>query len=92
MEPGIRPRPSVWCPVDDVLGAGDRGGLRRCQEGDEIRHLLRLCRPTAPYRILELGGNEVAAGMFLGFLTYASAVSAPITGSLADRFGKQGAI
>ena len=45
--------------------------------------------PTAPYRILELGGSEVAAGMFLGFLTYASAVSAPITGSLADRFGKR---
>ena len=36
--------------------------------------------PTAPYRILELGGSEVAAGMFLGFLTYASAFSAPITG------------
>ena len=31
--------------------------------------------PTAPYRILELGGSEVAAGMFLGFLTYASAIS-----------------
>jgi MFS family permease len=45
--------------------------------------------PTAPYRILELGGSEVAAGMFLGFLTYASAFSAPITGSLADRFGKR---
>jgi MFS family permease len=45
--------------------------------------------PTAPYRILELGGSEVAAGMFLGFLTYASALSAPITGSLADRFGKR---
>ena len=45
--------------------------------------------PTAPYRILELGGSEVAAGMFLGFLTYSSALSAPITGSLADRFGKR---
>ena len=45
--------------------------------------------PTAPYRILELGGSKVAAGMFLGFLTYASAFSAPITGSLADRFGKR---
>ena len=45
--------------------------------------------PTAPYRILELGGSEVAVGMFLGFLTYASAVSAPVTGSLADRFGKR---
>jgi MFS family permease len=45
--------------------------------------------PTAPYRILELGGSEVAAGMFLGLLTYASALSAPITGSLADRLGKR---
>ena len=45
--------------------------------------------PTAPYRILELGGSKVAAGMFLGFLTYASALSAPITGSLADRVGKR---
>jgi MFS family permease len=45
--------------------------------------------PTAPYRILELGGSEIAAGMFLGFGTYASAFSAPITGSLADRFGRR---
>jgi MFS family permease len=45
--------------------------------------------PTAPYRILELGGTKFAAGMFLGFLTYASAFSAPITGSLADRVGKR---
>ena len=26
--------------------------------------------PTAPYRILELGGSTVAAGLFLGLLTY----------------------
>ena len=45
--------------------------------------------PTAPYRILELGGSKAAAGLFLGFLTYASALTAPITGSLADRFGKR---
>ena len=45
--------------------------------------------PTAPYRILELGGSEIAAGMFLGFGTYAMAVSAPITGSLAARFGRR---
>jgi MFS family permease len=45
--------------------------------------------PTAPYRILELGGSEIAAGLFLGFGTYAMAVSAPITGSLADRFGRR---
>jgi MFS family permease len=44
--------------------------------------------PTAPYRILELGGGTAAAGLFLGFLTYASALSAPFTGALADRIGR----
>jgi MFS family permease len=45
--------------------------------------------PTAPFRILALGGTKFAAGMFLGFLTYASAFSAPLTGALADRIGKR---
>ena len=45
--------------------------------------------PTAPFRILALGGSKFAAGMFLGFLTYASAFSAPLTGALADRAGKR---
>jgi MFS family permease len=45
--------------------------------------------PTAPFRILALGGTETVAGLFLGFLTYASAVSAPFTGALADRVGKR---
>jgi MFS family permease len=45
--------------------------------------------PTAPFRILALGGSTFAAGLFLGFLTYASAFSAPITGALADRMGKR---
>jgi MFS family permease len=45
--------------------------------------------PTAPFRILALGGSEFVAGLFLGFLTYASAFSAPFTGALADRFGKR---
>ena len=36
--------------------------------------------PVAPYRILALGGTAAAAGLFLGFLTYASAASAPLTG------------
>ena len=31
--------------------------------------------PTAPFHILALGGSTVAAGLFLGFLTYASALS-----------------
>jgi len=45
--------------------------------------------PTAPYRILAMGGGPFAAGLFLGFLTYASAFSAPLTGALADRIGKR---
>lgn len=43
--------------------------------------------PTAPFRIIDLGGTKTAAGLFLGFLTYASAVSAPFMGALADRVG-----
>jgi MFS family permease len=45
--------------------------------------------PTAPFHILSLGGSGTEAGLFLGFLTYASAVSAPITGALGDRYGKR---
>jgi MFS family permease len=45
--------------------------------------------PTAPFHILALGGSTTEAGLFLGFLTYSSAVSAPITGALADRWGKR---
>ncbi len=45
--------------------------------------------PTAPFHILALGGDEFAAGLFLALLTYASSVSAPLTGALSDRFGKR---
>jgi MFS family permease len=45
--------------------------------------------PTAPFHIMSLGGNTTEAGLFLGLLTYASAISAPITGAIADRFGKR---
>jgi MFS family permease len=45
--------------------------------------------PTAPFHILDLGGSTFASGLFLGFLTYSSAVSAPITGALADRLGQR---
>ena len=44
--------------------------------------------PTAPFRILALGGSETVAGLFLGLMTYASAATAPFTGALADRVGK----
>jgi len=43
--------------------------------------------PTAPFHIRDLGGSPFAAGLFLAFLTFASAVSAPFTGALADRVG-----
>jgi len=45
--------------------------------------------PTAPFRIRNLGGSTFASGLFLGFLTYASATSAPFTGAVADRIGRR---
>jgi len=45
--------------------------------------------PTAPFHILALGGSTFASGLFLGFLTYSSALSAPATGALADRVGRR---
>jgi len=45
--------------------------------------------PTAPFHIIKLGGSGLEAGLFLGFLTYASAISAPITGAIGDRIGKR---
>jgi MFS family permease len=45
--------------------------------------------PTAPYRVLDLGGGTTAAGLFLGFLTFSSAMSAPFTGSIGDRIGQR---
>jgi MFS family permease len=45
--------------------------------------------PTAPFHILELGGTTFASGLFLGFLTYSSAFSAPLTGAFADRVGQR---
>jgi MFS family permease len=43
--------------------------------------------PAAPYHVLALGGTTFAGGLFLGFLTYASALSAPFTGQVADTLG-----
>lgn len=45
--------------------------------------------PSAPYRVLDLGGSTATAGLFLGLLTYSSALSAPLTGSIADRVGQR---
>jgi MFS family permease len=45
--------------------------------------------PTAPFHIIDLGGSTFASGLFLGFLTYASAISAPVTGAYADRVGQR---
>jgi MFS family permease len=43
--------------------------------------------PTLPLRILDLGGSQTQAGLFLTVYTWASALSAPLTGALADRVG-----
>jgi MFS family permease len=45
--------------------------------------------PTAPFHILDLGGSTFASGLFLGFLTYSSAFSAPLTGAIVDKFGQR---
>jgi MFS family permease len=43
--------------------------------------------PTIPLRLLDLGASRAGAGAFLTAYTWASALSAPFTGALADRFG-----
>jgi MFS family permease len=43
--------------------------------------------PTAPYRVLAMGGTTATAGLFHGMLTYSSAFSAPLTGPITDRLG-----
>ncbi len=45
--------------------------------------------PTAPFHVLDLGGSTFASGLFLGFLTYSSAFSAPFTGAIVDRVGQR---
>jgi MFS family permease len=44
--------------------------------------------PVAPFRIRELGGGTEVAGLFLGTLTFASALSAPFTGAIGDAMGQ----
>jgi MFS family permease len=48
--------------------------------------------PTAPFHVLDLGGSTFASGLFLGLLTYSSAITAPITGALGDRIGSRRAL
>ena len=45
--------------------------------------------PVSPFHIRDLGGGALASGLFLGFLTFASAWSAPFTGAFADRIGRR---
>jgi MFS family permease len=45
--------------------------------------------PTAPYHVIALGGSTAVAGLFLGFLTYSSALTAPFTGNIGDRLGQR---
>ena len=45
--------------------------------------LARQIRARFGRRILELGGSTFASGLFLGFLTYASALSAPAARAFA---------
>src|SRR6185436_16192672 len=45
--------------------------------------------PAIPFRIIDLGGSTAAAGWFLSVYTLASAFSAPLMGTIADRVGRR---
>lgn len=45
--------------------------------------------PVMPFRIVQLGGTKAEAGLFLAIYTYATAFSAPLTGAVADHFGRR---
>jgi len=45
--------------------------------------------PVIPLRIIELGGSKAAAGLFLAVYTFASALAAPVMGTLADYVGRR---
>lgn len=45
--------------------------------------------PVIPLRILALGGSKTAAGMFLAVYTIASALAAPVMGTVADHVGRR---
>jgi MFS family permease len=45
--------------------------------------------PAIPFRIIDLGGSTATAGWFLSVYTFASAFSAPLMGTIADRVGRR---
>lgn len=45
--------------------------------------------PVIPLRIMELGGSKAVAGWFLAVYTIASALAAPVTGTIADHVGRR---
>lgn len=45
--------------------------------------------PAIPFRIIDLGGSTAVAGWFLSAYTFASAFSAPLMGTIADRVGRR---
>jgi len=45
--------------------------------------------PVIPLRITSLGGSKAVAGLFLTAYTIASALAAPVMGTIADHFGRR---
>ena len=45
--------------------------------------------PVIPLRIIDLGGSKAAAGLFLFVYTMASALAAPVMGTIADHVGRR---
>lgn len=45
--------------------------------------------PAIPFRILQLGGSKATAGWFLSVYTFASALAAPVMGTIADHIGRK---
>lgn len=45
--------------------------------------------PVIPLRIMDLGGSKATGGLFLFVYTAASALSAPVMGTIADHVGRQ---